>query len=355
MASTLNEQLESRILLLDGGFGTMVQQYGLTEEDYRGERFAEWPLRLRGCNDLLALTQPDTVRAIHEKYLAAGSDIITTDSFNANAVSLRDYGLEAYAYEIARAAAETARRAVDACTARNPQKPRFVGGSIGPSNHALSLSPKVDDPAARDLTFAELEQAYYDQTRGLIDGGADLLMLETFFDTLNAKAAIHAILRLFDERGSRLPVMVSGTLTPSGRTLSGQTVEAFYASVAHVEPVAVSLNCSFGARQLLPYLERLAAVAECRVAVYPNAGLPNVTGGYDETPAMFADEMGEYLRRGLSSRLVEAVLHQHPLELGRHFLIWNSHSCLSPFPARAVRMCSLCFPPVDTTELTAAS
>ena len=299
MASTLNEQLESRILLLDGGFGTMVQQYGLTEEDYRGERFAEWPLRLRGCNDLLALTQPDTVRAIHEKYLAAGSDIITTDSFNANAVSLRDYGLEAYAYEIARAAAETARRAVDACTARNPQKPRFVGGSIGPSNHALSLSPKVDDPAARDLTFAELEQAYYDQTRGLIDGGADLLMLETFFDTLNAKAAIHAILRLFDERGSRLPVMVSGTLTPSGRTLSGQTVEAFYASVAHVEPVAVSLNCSFGARQLLPYLERLAAVAECRVAVYPNAGLPNVTGGYDETPAMFADEMGEYLRRGL--------------------------------------------------------
>ncbi len=239
------------------------------------------------------------LRAIHEKYLAAGSDIITTDSFNANAVSLRDYGLEAYAYEIARAAAETARRAVDACTARNPQKPRFVGGSIGPSNHALSLSPKVDDPAARDLTFAELEQAYYDQTRGLIDGGADLLMLETFFDTLNAKAAIHAILRLFDERGSRLPVMVSGTLTPSGRTLSGQTVEAFYASVAHVEPVAVSLNCSFGARQLLPYLERLAAVAECRVAVYPNAGLPNVTGGYDETPAMFADEMGEYLRRGL--------------------------------------------------------
>ncbi len=299
MASMLNEQLESRILLLDGGFGTMVQQYGLTEEDYRGERFAEWSLRLRGCNDLLALTQPDTVRAIHEKYLAAGSDIITTDSFNANAVSLRDYGLEAYAYEIARAAAETARRAADACTARNPQKPRFVGGSIGPSNHALSLSPKVDDPAARDLTFAKLEQAYYDQTRGLIDGGADLLMLETFFDTLNAKAAIHAILRLFDERGSRLPVMVSGTLTPSGRTLSGQTVEAFYASVAHVEPVAVSLNCSFGARQLLPYLERLAAVAECRVAVYPNAGLPNVTGGYDETPAMFADEMGEYLRRGL--------------------------------------------------------
>ncbi len=299
MAATLKEQLESRILLLDGGFGTMIQQYGFGEEEYRGEKFADWPIRLKGCNDLLVLTQPDAVRAIHEKYLAAGADIITTDSFNANAVSLRDYGLEPYAYEIARAATEAARTAADAFTARNPQKPRFVGGSIGPSNHALSLSPKVDDPAARDLTFAELEQAYYDQTRGLIDGGADLLMLETFFDTLNAKAAIHAILRLFDKQGARLPVLVSGTLTPSGRTLSGQTVEAFYASVAHVDPIAVSLNCSFGARQLLPYLERLAAVAECRVAVYPNAGLPNVMGGYDETPQMFAQDVGEYMQRGL--------------------------------------------------------
>ncbi len=299
MAATLEEQLESRILLLDGGFGTMVQQYGLTEEDYRGERFRDWSVRLHGCNDLLVLTQPEAVREVHEKYLAAGADIVTTDSFNANAVSLKDYGLEGYAREISHEAARLARCAADAFTARNPQKPRFVGGSMGPSNHALSLSSKVDDPAARDLAFAELEQAYYDQACGLTDGGADLLMLETFFDTLNAKAAIHAILRLFDERGCRLPVMVSGTLTPSGRTLSGQTVEAFYASVAHADPIAVSLNCSFGARQLLPYLERLTAVAECRVAVYPNAGLPNAMGGYDETPAMFAEDAGEYMRRGL--------------------------------------------------------
>jgi len=299
MAASLYELLESRILLLDGGFGTMIQQYGFAEEDYRGERFRDWPVRLRGCNDLLALTRPEAVRAVHEKYLAAGADIVTTDSFNANAVSLKDYGLEACAYEISRAAARTARSVADEFTARNPLKPRFVGGSMGPSNHTLSLSSKVDDPAARDLTFAELEQAYYDQARGLLDGGADLVMLETFFDTLNAKAAIHALERCFEAQGARLPVIVSGTLTPSGRTLSGQTVEAFYVSVAHIRPLAVSLNCSFGAKRLLPYVERLAAVAECRIAAYPNAGLPNVMGGYDETPAMFAEDMGEYLRRGL--------------------------------------------------------
>lgn len=299
MAATLDELLASRILLLDGGMGTMIQRYGFSEEDFRGDRFRGLPGRLKGCNDLLALTQPDAVRAIHEKYLAAGADIVTTDSFNANAISLRDYSLGEHAYEISRAAARIARSAADAFTARNPQRPRFVGGSVGPSSHTLSLSSKVDDPAARELTFAELEAAYYDQLCGLMDGGVDLVMLETFFDTLNAKAAIHAAERCFGERGVRLPVMVSGTLTPSGRTLSGQTVEAFYASVAHIAPAAVSLNCSFGARQLLPYLERLAAVAECRVAVYPNAGLPNLMGGYDETPQTFAEEVGEYLRRGL--------------------------------------------------------
>ncbi len=299
MAATLDQLLASRILLLDGGMGTMIQRYGFTEEDFRGDRFRGQPGRLKGCNDLLTLTQSNAVRAIHEKYLAAGADIITTDSFNANAISLRDYSLEEHAYEISRAAARIARSAADAFTARNPQRPRFVGGSVGPSSHTLSLSSKVDDPAARELTFAKLESAYYDQLCGLLDGGVDLVMLETFFDTLNAKAAIHAAERCFDKRGTRLPVMVSGTLTPSGRTLSGQTVEAFYASVAHVGPIAVSLNCSFGARQLLPYIERLAAVAECRVAAYPNAGLPNVMGGYDETPQMFAKDVGEYLRRGL--------------------------------------------------------
>ncbi len=299
MAATLHDLLASRILLLDGGFGTMIQQYGFTEEEYRGERFREWPVRLRGCNDLLALTQPEAVRAVHEKYLVAGADIVTTDSFNANAVSLRDYRLQEHAREISTAAARIARDVADEFTARNPQKPRFVGGSVGPSSHTLSLSSKVDDPAARDLAFGELEEAYFDQVGGLVEGGVDLVMLETFFDTLNAKAAIHAIGRCFDALGKRLPVIVSGTLTSSGRTLSGQTVEAFCASVAHLEPLAVSLNCSFGARQLLPYVERLAAVADCRVAVYPNAGLPNVAGGYDETPAMFAEDLREYLQRGL--------------------------------------------------------
>lgn len=215
----LHRLLDERILLLDGGLGTMIQRYGLAEADFRGERFAAWDRPLKGCNDLLALTRPDIIREIHERYLAAGSDIITTDSFNANALSLADYGLSEHVYEINRAAAETARAAADAFTARNPTKPRFVGGSMGPTSHTLSLSSKVDDPAARDVAFGELEAAYYEQARGLADGGVDLVMLETFFDTLNAKAAIHALERLFTERGQRLPVVVSGTLTPSGRML----------------------------------------------------------------------------------------------------------------------------------------
>lgn len=295
----LYKELEERILLLDGGFGTMVQQYGLAEEDYRGKRFAAWDIRLKGCNDLLCLTRPDVVQEIHSKYLGAGSDIVTTNSFNANALSLADYGLADHVYEINRAAAALARAAADEFTSRNPQKPRFAGGSMGPTSHTLSMSADVDSPAARDVSFEAMAAAYYEQARGLMDGGADLMMLETFFDALNAKAAIYALETLFAERGQRLPVIVSGTLTPSGRTLSGQTVEAFYASIAHAAPLAVSLNCSFGAKALLPYLERLAAVAETRIAVYPNAGLPNVMGGYDETPAMFAEDVGEYMRRGL--------------------------------------------------------
>ena len=295
----LIQALGQRILLLDGGFGTMVQQYGFGEEEYRGERFAAWPGRLAGCNDLLSLTQPEAVERIHAAYLEAGADIVTTDSFNANALSLAEYGLEEHVYEICRAAAAVARGAADAFTARTPLKPRFVGGSMGPTSHTLSLSSDVDSPAARDVAFDAMARAYREQARGLLDGGIDLLLLETFFDALNAKAAIYAVEELFAERGARVPVIVSGTLTESGRTLAGQTVEAFYASVAHAEPLAVSLNCSFGARALLPYLERLAAVAETRVAVYPNAGLPNVMGGYDETPAMFAADVEEYMRRGL--------------------------------------------------------
>ena len=225
MANKLYEVLESRILLLDGGFGTMVQQYGFTEEDYRGERFRDWNVLLKGCNDLLALTCPDVVREIHEKYLAAGADIIETDSFNANAVSLADYGLEGCAYEIARAAAGVARAAADTFTARNPLKPRFVAGSIGPTNRTLSMSADVNDPAARDITFAEMCAAYREQARGLVDGGADVLLVETVFDTLNAKAALYAIDTLAAQLGRAIPVMISGTLADaSGRTLSGQTV-----------------------------------------------------------------------------------------------------------------------------------
>lgn len=298
--TTLGEALAQRILLLDGGFGTMVQGYGLQEEDFRGARFRDWEVQLRGCNDLLALTRPDVVREIHEKYLQAGADIIETDSFNANAISLADYRLEALAYELSRAAAEVARAAADAFTARNPQKPRFVAGSMGPTNRTASMSADVANPAAREVTFRQLVEAYTDQARGLIDGGADILLVETVFDTLNAKAALYAIDRLCTELGQRIPVMVSGTLADaSGRTLSGQTVEAFAASLSHLPLLSIGLNCAYGAKQLLPYLERLATVAETRISAHPNAGLPNVMGGYDETPEMFAEDVGEYLRRGL--------------------------------------------------------
>ena len=297
---TLLACLGRRILLLDGGFGTMVQSYGLGEEEYRGERFRTWEVQLKGCNDLLVLTRPEVVREIHEKYLQAGADIIETDSFNANAVSLADYRLEGLAREISRAAAEVARAAADAFTARNPQKPRFVAGSMGPTNRTASMSADVANPASREVTFRQLVEAYTDQARGLIEGGVDLLLVETVFDTLNAKAALYAIDRLGEELGRRIPVMVSGTLADaSGRTLSGQTVEAFAASVAHARLLSIGLNCGFGARQLLPYLERLAAVAETRISAHPNAGLPNVMGGYDETPEMFAEDVGEYMRRGL--------------------------------------------------------
>lgn len=300
MIYDLEEALRERILLLDGGFGTMVQGYGLAEADFRGDRFASWTRQLYGCNDLLVLTAPHVVREIHTKYLAAGADIIETDSFNANAVSLADYGLESYVYEIACAAARIAREAADEFTARNPGKPRFVAGSIGPTNRTASMSADVSNPAAREITFEELADAYGEQIRGLIDGGADLLLIETVFDTLNAKAAGRAIETACEAVGRRIPVIVSGTLSDaSGRTLSGQTVEAFYTSLAHLQPLAIGLNCGYGAKQLLPYLERLAAVAECRITTHPNAGLPNVMGGYDETPAMFAADCAEYMSRGL--------------------------------------------------------
>ena len=296
MTKRLYTALAERILLLDGGFGTMIQQYGFSEADYRGARFADHTTPLKGCNDLLVLTQPAAVEAIHEKYLTAGADIITCNSFNANAISLRDYGLEHLAEELAREAATIARRTADRFTARNPQKPRFVAGSVGPTNRTLSLSADVENPAARELTFTELVAAYTEQIRGLVAGGADIILIETVFDTLNAKAALYAV----EEAGCTLPVMVSGTLADkSGRTLSGQTVEAFCASVTHAPLLSIGLNCAFGASELLPYIERLAAVAPCRISAHPNAGLPNVMGGYDETPAMFAEDLRRYLERGL--------------------------------------------------------
>ncbi len=299
MIFDLKEILKERIMLLDGGLGTMVQSYGLGEEDYRGDRFAQWPCDLKGCNDLLVLTREDVISEIHTEYLRAGADIITTDTFNANAVSMADYGLEGYVYEMACAAARVARRCADEFTLRNPSKPRFVAGSIGPTNKTASMSADVDNPEARSVDFDTLVAAYSTEIEGLVDGGANLLIIETCFDTLNCKAAIFAAEKVFDARGVKLPMIVSGTLTNSGRMLAGQSVEAFYTSVKHARPLAVSLNCSFGAKQLHPYLKRLAEVAECPVAVYPNAGLPNLSGGYDETPAMMAADVEEYMRDGL--------------------------------------------------------
>ncbi len=293
---SIYDQLSRRILVLDGGLGTMIQGYGLGEEDYRGERFAGSEVLLKGCNDLLVLTKPEAIRSIHEAYLQAGADIISTDSFNANAVSMADYALQEYVYEINRAAAALARSEADRFTLRNPSKPRFVAGSMGPTNRTASISPDVNDPGYRAVTFDELAEAYYEQARGLVDGGADVLL----FDTLNAKAALFAIERLRAERGVPIPVMVSGTITDaSGRTLSGQTIEAFYTSVSHAGLLSVGLNCGFGAEQMQPYVARLASVAECAVSAHPNAGLPNGFGGYDETPQRMAETIDGYLREGL--------------------------------------------------------
>ena len=297
---SIYDQLSRRILVLDGGLGTMIQGYGLGEEDYRGERFAGSEVLLKGCNDLLVLTKPEAIRSIHEAYLQAGADIISTDSFNANAVSMADYALQEYVYEINRAAAALARSEADRFTLRNPSKPRFVAGSMGPTNRTASISPDVNDPGYRAVTFDELAEAYYEQARGLVDGGTDVLLVETVFDTLNAKAALFAIERLRAERGVPIPVMVSGTITDaSGRTLSGQTIEAFYTSVSHAGLLSVGLNCGFGAEQMQPYVARLASVAECAVSAHPNAGLPNGFGGYDETPQRMAETIDGYLREGL--------------------------------------------------------
>jgi 5-methyltetrahydrofolate--homocysteine methyltransferase len=295
---------QSRILLLDGAMGSMIQRYQLSEEDFRGARFRDYSQSVRGNNELLNLTRPDVIEEIHRAYLDAGADIIETNTFNANALSLADYGMADLAYELNVAAAQIARRAADAYTAQTPDKPRFVAGALGPTNKSGSLSPDVNDPSARSVTYDELKAAYYEQARGLVDGGVDLLLVETIFDTLNGKAALAAVDELYAERGIGLPLMVSGSIVDmSGRNLSGQTAEAFWVSVKHARPFSVGLNCSLGAKEMRPFIEALAEVAETRVSAYPNAGLPNEFGGYDQTP----EEIAVYLRDFADSGFVNIV------------------------------------------------
>ena len=297
--AALQAALARRILVLDGAMGTMIQSYELAEEDFRGDVYRDQPDALFGANDLLSLTRPDTIEEIHRAYLEAGSDIIETNTFNAQAISLSDYGLEGEAYRLNVAAAELARRAADEMTTRTPDKPRFVCGSIGPTNRTASISPDVENPALRNVTFDELVEAYTDQACGLMDGGADILLVETIFDTLNAKAAVFAILGLYQERGASLPLMISGTITDaSGRTLSGQTTEAFYNSIRHAQPFSVGLNCALGAEQLRPYLEDLSQMADVPVSCHPNAGLPNAFGEYDETPDVTSTIIREFAEAG---------------------------------------------------------
>jgi 5-methyltetrahydrofolate--homocysteine methyltransferase len=294
----LSALLRERILVLDGAMGTMIQSFRLDEAAYRGERFASYDGDLAGDNDLLSLSNPDVVRAIHRAYLEAGADIITTNTFNGTRISQADYGLEELSYELNVAAAALAREAADAVS--TPDGPRFVAGSLGPTSRTASISPDVNDPGARNVTFDELVQAYLEEARGLVDGGVDLLLVETIFDTLNAKAAIVALERLFEEHGRRWPVMVSGTITDaSGRTLSGQVTEAFWNSVRHVRPLTIGLNCALGAKELRPYVAELARVADCFVSAHPNAGLPNAFGEYDDTPEQMAEMLGEFATSGL--------------------------------------------------------
>ena len=300
----LRSVLTERILVMDGAMGTMIQREGLGEEDYRGTRFADWPSDLKGNNDLLSLTQPDIISGIHTAYLEAGADLVETNTFNAQKISLADYGMEDLAYEINLESARLARRACDAMTERTPDRPRWVLGALGPTNRTASISPDVNDPGARNVTFDELVDAYTEQARGLVDGGADLLIVETIFDTLNAKAAIFALETLFEEHDRRWPVIISGTITDaSGRTLSGQVTEAFWNSVRHARPIAVGLNCALGAEEIRPYAAELARVADTFVSCYPNAGLPNAFGEYDELPDQMAAVVGEFAQAGLVNLL----------------------------------------------------
>ena len=299
--AALHAALEQRILVLDGAMGTMIQRHGLGEAEYRGERFRAHPRDLRGNNDLLSLTRPDVIRSIHAQYLEAGADILETNTFNSTSISQADYGLEGIVAELNLAGARLAREAADECSARTPHKPRFVAGVLGPMNRTLSLSPDVNDPGFRAVTFDQVKDAYKAAVRALAEGGVDLILVETIFDTLNAKAALFAIDEHFEEAGLRLPVMISGTITDaSGRTLSGQTVAAFWSSVRHARPLSIGLNCALGARQLRPHVEELARIADVYVSAHPNAGLPNAMAetGYDETPDQTARLIRDFAENG---------------------------------------------------------
>ena len=289
-----------KILFLDGAMGTMIQTYKLTEAEYRGEQYKDWPCDLKGNNDLLCLTKPDVIREIHRDFLEAGADILMTNSFNGTSISMADYEMESEVWDINVAAATIARKEADAMTAKTPDKPRFVAGSIGPTNKTLSISPDVNNPGYRDIEWDDVVTAYQEQAEALITGGVDIILIETIFDTLNAKAAIFAVEEAMEKTGVRLPLFLSCTITDrSGRNLSGQTVEAFWHSVRHAKPFAVGLNCSFGAENLSPHATSIAAVADTLLCFYPNAGLPNDPGEYDEYPETTAAQLGSWAEEGI--------------------------------------------------------
>ena len=301
----IKKELQKRILIIDGAMGTMIQRHKLQEADYRGERFKDWHTDVKGNNDLLSITQPDIIIGIHKEYLQAGADIIETNTFSSTVIAQADYDMQSLAYELNVASAKCARIAADEYTAKDPGKPRFVAGAIGPLNKTLSLSPDVNNPGYRAVTFDEVAAAYTEQIKGLVDGGVDVLLIETIFDTLNAKAAIYAAKNYFRNSplasgdGGELPIMISGTITDaSGRTLSGQTLEAFYTSVMHANPLSVGLNCALGAKEMRSHIEELSQIAGCYVSAYPNAGLPNAFGEYDEQPHETAHIIEEWAANG---------------------------------------------------------
>lgn len=306
---TIQDCLKERILVIDGAMGTMIQRHKLSEEDYRGERFKDWPTDVKGNNDLLNITRPDIIIGIHKQYLEAGADIIETNTFSSTVIAMTDYDMQSLAYELNVAAARCARKAIEEYYAAHPEAApgeKWVAGAIGPLNKTLSLSPDVNNPGFRAVTFDEVVDAYYEQVKGLVDGGADTLLVETIFDTLNAKGAIFAIKKYYREHPDKkqLPVMISGTITDaSGRTLSGQTLEAFYTSVMHAKPLSIGLNCALGAKEMRPHIEELSQIAGCYVSAYPNAGLPNAMGEYDEHP----EDTGHYLEEWASEGFVNIV------------------------------------------------